>query len=493
MKKTIFIVTSFFLLLSCSKGDGPSEPSKSSENKILSFRISKAGLTYEGDINESLNKIVIDIEEIDLSEPLSPTITLSEGATISPSPNTPQNFGQTVSYEVRAENGEKTIYIVNATSSSNQIYSFGLTHNGEQINGEINETSKTITFDAKGLETDTEIAPYIEFSINSSISPLPSEPQDFNYPVEYTVTAKNGEQSVYTILAENTPFSSEKKILSFQLQVADKSFDGVIDEASRQITVEADTLIDDAVANLTISDLATFEPVKEGVQNFYEEVEYKVTAEDGSSSIYTVKARAYSIFLHKKAYYYANAEGIISGTGIDITIPNSSLVLENSSNSYSLVPSNYSSSTYTNGMPFSGFKFTFPPNVQTATDYKLKFKIGDEIKTESAFEVDVMAEDMPLPISLNQDVYHWKDILVMTGENLNGVISIPSNGSLYMIWNTVNYDLEVNPDRTELTLTLDNYSLFPSYYARPPEEKTITLYGPNPTRRVGPTIKTVFE
>ncbi len=493
MKKVIFILSSFFFLLSCSKGDGPSEAPKSSENKILSFRISKENLTYEGVINESLNEIVIDVKEIDLSESLYPTITLSERATISPSPDTPQDFSQTVNYEIRAENGDKTIYNVNATSSSNQIFSFGLTHNGEQINGEIDETSKTITFDAKGLETNTEIAPNIEFSNNSSITPLPSDPQDFNFPVEYTVTAKNGEQSVYTILAENTPFSTEKKILSFQLQVADKSYDGLIDETTRQIIIEADTLIDNAVANLTISDLATFEPVKEGSQNFYEDVEYKVTAEDGSSSIYTVKARAYSIFLYRKAYFYANAEGIISGSGIDITIPNSSLVLENGINSYSLVPTGYSSSTYTNGMPFSGFKFTFPPNVQTATDYKLKFKIGDETKTESAFEVDVLAEDMPLPISFNQDIYHWNDILVLTGENLNGVISIPSDGSTYMIWNTYNYDIEVNPDRTELTLTLDNHRLFPSYYGRPQEEKTITLYGPNPTRRLGPTIKTAFE
>lgn len=493
MKKTIFFLFSFFFLLSCSKGDGPSEPPKSSENKILSFRISKENVTHEGVINESLNEIVVDVKEIDLSEPLSPTITLSERATISPSPNTPQDFSQTVSYEVRAENGDKTIYNVNATSSSNQIFSFGLMHNGEQINGEIDENSKIITFDAKGLETNTEIAPDIEFSNNSSISPLPSAPQDFNFPVEYTVTAKNGEQAIYTILAENTPFSSENRILSFQLQVADKSFDGVIDETTQQIIIEADTIINDAVANIRISDLATIEQVKEGPPNFYEDVEYRVTAQDGSSSIYTVSSKAYSFFINRKAYYYANAEVITEGSGIDITIPNSSLVLENGINSYDLTPYDYSSTTYTNGMSYNGFKFKFPPNVQTATDYKLKFKIGDEVKTESAFEIDVLADDIPLPISFDQDIYHWNDVLVLTGENLNGVISIPSNGSLYMIWNTYNYDIEVNSDRTELTLTLDNYRLFPSYYGRPQEEKTITLYGPNPLRRLGPTINTVFE
>src|SRR5690606_14857288 len=128
-----------------------------------------------------------------------------------------------------------------------------------------------------------------------------------------------------------------------------------------------------------------------------------------------------------------------------------------------------------NGMPYNSFTYSFPDNIVTAADYKLKYLIDGEVKTTSTFNIDVLADNVPSVTSLNQNLYVVNDILLITGENLPDTISIPSNGSVFIIKNSNNYDLEVNNERTELTLTLDYYNLFPSYYGRTEEEKTITL------------------
>jgi len=105
--------------------------------------------------------------------------------------------------------------------------------------------------------------------------------------------------------------------------------------------------------------------------------------------------------------------------------------------------------------------------------------------------VDILAENIPNPISLNQDLYKVNDILVISGENLPDTITIPSNGSVYIVRNSSSFDLTVNPERTEIRVTLDYYGLFPSYYGRDLEEKIITMLGPN--NRAGKTIIATFK
>lgn len=373
-------------------------------------------------------------------------------------------------------------------SDKNSITSFQLDIGGETATAIIDQEKRTIIFNTVDADLNA-LVPIINYSEKASINPTESVAQNFTQEVTYTVYAENGEPNVYRVIVNN--ISSESSILAFQLLINGKTYDGSIDNEAATIYIETDQMVDNADAVITVSEGAEIEPIINNPQNFYQPVEYILTAENGSTKTFTVTTKAYSFFSNGSKMFYSNAIAWASGTGIDISATNSSVVLENEQNSYVLIPTNPNSSTYTNGMPFNSFSFSFPEDIVSATDYKLKYLINGEVKTETNYEVDVIAENVPNPISLNQELYVWKDTLILTGENLPDTISIPSNGSIFIIKNSNNYDLAVNNTRTELTLTLDYHYLFPSYFARPQEEKTITLYGPN--LRVGATIQTTFK
>ena len=66
----------------------------------------------------------------------------------------------------------------------------------------INEEAKTITFrvaDSTTTEYLKQLIPTIEISENATITPEGGIAQDFNEPVQYTVTAEDGTQAVYTV------------------------------------------------------------------------------------------------------------------------------------------------------------------------------------------------------------------------------------------------------------------------------------------------------
>jgi hypothetical protein len=374
-------------------------------------------------------------------------------------------------------------------SDKHEITSFELTIKGVSVVGTIDQNEKLITLDTEDADLSS-LVPKIEYSEKSTISPAVTEAQNFNNEVAYTVIAENGESSIYRVVVNNV--SSNKDILSFQLLIDTKSYEGAVDNDSKTLYVEADNTLDTADIVFSLPEGASIAPVKEGSQNFYLPVEYIVTAENGTTVTYTLTAKAFKFFNNNYKVFYSNATAITSGTGIALSVPNSSVVLENEQNSYTLQDTNITStSTYTNGMPFNAFSFSFPDNIATATDYKLKYLIDGEVKTISTFNIDVLAENVPVITSLNQELYVRNDILIITGENLPNTISIPSNGSIFIIENSNNYDLTVNNQKTELTLTLDYGYLFPSYFGSSEEEKTITLYGPN--GRVGTTVNTIFK
>jgi hypothetical protein len=374
-------------------------------------------------------------------------------------------------------------------SDKNQITSFQLNIAGELVSGEINETDKYITFNTEDADL-TSLVPIIEYSDKATISPAPNVSQNFENEVSYTLIAENGESNIYRVLVNNV--SSNTNILGFQLLIDGKVYEGKVDNTAKTLYAETDNILDSADIVFSLPEGTSISSVKEDPQNFYLPVEYIVTAENGTTATFTLTAKAFNFFGSNAKLFYSDATAIASGTGIDLSVPNSSIVLENEQNSYTIqniLTTN--SSSYTNGMPFNAFSYRFPDYIATATNYKLKYLIDGEVKTTSTFNIDVLAENVPVINSLNQDKYSWNDILIISGKNLPETISIPSNGSLFIIQNSGSYDLTVNNERTELTLTLDYHYLFPSYFGRPETEKTITLYGPN--RRIGTTINTIFK
>ena len=114
--KHVFFCTLLILLYACSGGSDDSEATLSSQNLITSFMVSDVN----GIIDNSNNDVLATIPEGALTS-LSPTITISAGATISPASGTPQDFSSPVTYTVTAQDGSTIDYRVVIT---NTIFSF---------------------------------------------------------------------------------------------------------------------------------------------------------------------------------------------------------------------------------------------------------------------------------------------------------------------------------------------------------------------------------
>ena len=73
---------------------------------------------------------------------------------------------------------------------------------------------------------------------------------------------------------------------------------------------------------------------------------------------------------------------------------------------------------------------------------------------QSDFLIDVLAENAPKIISVNQDSYREGDTFIVTGENLTDFIGVPSNASFYIFDPRGNIDVTLNPEKTEYRLEM---------------------------------------
>jgi hypothetical protein len=90
--------------------------------------------------------------------------------------------------------------------------------------------------------------------------------------------------------SSNPGQSGEKRILSFTVTVGGQTAQGDIDEPNRRITLTlpAGTDVTALAPVVAVSDKAAVVPASGAEQDFTNPVQYTVTAEDGSSQVYTV-------------------------------------------------------------------------------------------------------------------------------------------------------------------------------------------------------------
>ncbi|MFK5891480.1 MAG: hypothetical protein QM486_12195 [Flavobacteriaceae bacterium] len=383
-------------------------------------------------------------------------------------------------------------------SDQNAISSFKLTINNEIVTGDINQDSKIISFNTVGAELSS-LKPTVSYSAKATLSPSENVFQNFNNEVTYTVYAENGNPNVYRVVVNNRPLSTENKILSFSVTVNNQTIVANIDQDTKLITFDSDLFGNTALEpSVTISEYASISPQSNIPQNFNNAISYFVTAENGNMTEYQVIANPPQItglssiggvFTANPTLLYVGAEIIISGKYLNQDIPTSDFYLSDGTNSYSL-PIIRSETYNSNNTEIYNLYSKIPDNVLTSSTYKVTFQIGN-FKGETQTYLDIQSQNVPNPTALNKNIYQRNDTLIITGSNLTDMIAIPSNGSVFLIKSSNNYDYSVNPERTEIRLTLDYYNLFPSYYGRPQEEKIITILGP--AGRAGVTIKTIFN
>jgi len=358
-------------------------------------------------------------------------------------------------------------------SSENKITSFTIDYNNQNYAGSINHQSKVVTLKTIGLEQINSIVPKIKISEKATIYPDPDIAQNFNESVEYIITAENEENAIYTVNIINKPFSVKKDILSFNLNVNGEIFQGDIDQDQKKIEVFTFKDVTSLSPEIVISDFATISPLPSEKIDFTNPVEYTVTAEDGSTKVYTIIVNKIEINSTIKSCYI-RATSFARVTFLDISNDNFELFLENEENSYKL--NYFDLETWENsGRTTTNFYFYFNESIVTATDYKLRFKLNGIVKAETPYIIDVMAENAPKITSSSKTSYHYTDTLILYGENLVAGLIIPANGYIY-VYNS-RYVL-LNDEHTKIEMALDvNRGMFPSWLGQPsPRPTRVNLY-----------------
>ncbi len=172
---------------------------KSSEKDILSFELAEQ--TGPATIDAVNHTVTIEVVNGTSVTALTPTITISKGASISPASGVAQNYTNPVTYTVTAQDGttqnwEVTVTVATTLSSQKDILTFEIPN---QISSTIDANAATVTV-VMPYGTDlTNLTPTITVSAAASISPASGVAQNFTNPVTYTVTAQDGTTKAWTI------------------------------------------------------------------------------------------------------------------------------------------------------------------------------------------------------------------------------------------------------------------------------------------------------
>ncbi len=163
------------------------------EKAIAAFNFSSPNTV--GVVNESAKTVLLGVPIGTVVTALTPTITTSRGASVSPASLVVHDFTASSTYTVTALDGTTQAYevgVVFVLSSSKDISSFGF----PGATGVISGTNISVTV-PYGTSV-TALIPTIAIS-GASVSPATGVAQNFSSPVSYTVTADDASTQVYIV------------------------------------------------------------------------------------------------------------------------------------------------------------------------------------------------------------------------------------------------------------------------------------------------------
>jgi len=212
---------------------------------------------------------------------LTPAITVSQDATISPASGVAQNFTNPVTYTVTAQDRSTQAYTVTVTDALDSAKDISYFTMPNQI-GNTTIGTNTISLTMPYGTDLTNLTPAITIPSDATISPASGVAQNFTNPVIYTVTAQDNSTQTYTVTV-TTALNPAKSITSFTLAGAA----GTINESAGTIAVTVPfgttlTSLTPAINTTGVSVSPT------GAQNFSSPVTYTVTAADTTTKTYTV-------------------------------------------------------------------------------------------------------------------------------------------------------------------------------------------------------------
>jgi formylglycine-generating enzyme required for sulfatase activity/phage-related protein len=293
---------------------------KNNAKAITAFNFTSPNVT--GTVNESAKTVTLNVPYETVVTSLTPTITVSAGATVSPESGTATNFTNPVTYTVTAENGDTQAYTVTvnkALNSAKAITAFKFT--SPNVTGTVNETEKTIAINVPYGTSVTSLTPTITYT-GASVSPASGTATNFTNPVTYTVTAADGSTQDYTVTV-TVAKNSAKKITAFSItNPVNKT--GTVNESAKTVTINDvpyGTVVTAMIPSITVSAGATVSPTSGTATNFTNPVTYTVTAADGSTQDYKVTVNvAKNSAKDITAFNIGGASGSINGTAITVTV-----------------------------------------------------------------------------------------------------------------------------------------------------------------------------
>ena len=250
------------------------------EADILSFSLPEQ--TGNATINPVNQTVDVEVEYGTDITSLTPTISISEGAIISPASQITQNFEAPVTYSVTAEDQMTTrewvVTVSIAKNTETDILAFSFS--AQTSNAIIDPISHTVQVEVDFGTNLTSLAPTIALSDGATVEPGNQVPQNFTNPVDYLVTAEDGQTSQNWIITVETAPNDETDILTFVF--AEQVEDATIDPTTHTINVRVKfgSNITSLMPSITLSPEATISPAGGVSRDFTNTVTYTITAEN---------------------------------------------------------------------------------------------------------------------------------------------------------------------------------------------------------------------
>lgn len=258
------------------------------DNLVTSFAVTTGGVTRYARIDETNHKISLNLpENTDLSA-ITPVVvhtgtavtingtdfTGSDSFNFTDSETTPlplvvtnSNFDLTTEYKVT---------ITARKSSENYITSYKLDDAEGVINGDNIAITIPYAMDLAAIKPEITISEFAALGAPDTLKVGGNT---------YTVTSEDGSKRTYTVTITRTAVARGRQILSFTYGAAAGTIDQVKGTISLKLPAGTSTTFAPAIR---VSDFATVTPASGEARDFSKPVKYKVTAQNGSTNIYTV-------------------------------------------------------------------------------------------------------------------------------------------------------------------------------------------------------------
>lgn len=384
----------------------------SSATDILTFTM--PGQTGASTINSDNHTVAIEVAEGTDVTDLTPTFTLSAGATSDPTSGTAGNYSNPVAITVTAQDGTATqdwtvaVSVAVGLSDATDILSFTL---AEQTGDALihSELHKLVIKVAAGTDL-TSLTPTFTLSAGATSVPTSGTAGDYSSAVTIAITAEDGSTTqdwIAKVLVEGVD-SDENDILTFTMP--DETGPATIDvlEYTVDIEVANGTDLASLTPTFTVSEKATAAPASGTTGDYSSVVTIAVTAEDGSTQDWAVTVTeegSSATDIETFSFAVQTGDATINNTAHTVDIE-----VEAGTDLTSLTPT-FTLSAGANSAPASG----------TVGDYS------------SAFTITVTAEDgtttQDWTVNVTKELNNETDILTYTmpSQTGDGTIDIASH------------------------------------------------------------------